>query len=544
MKLNRCISYIAVFVGWSAVALAGAAEKVDFSRDVLPILSTNCFRCHGQDETARQAELRLDVRDSAVAKRDELPAIAPGQPDRSTLVARIASNDPDIRMPPPKAGTKLSAPQIETLRKWIAEGAVYSEHWAFVPPVRPPEPQIENVAWVQSPIDRFVLAQLEQQHLKPAEKASREVLIRRATLDLTGLPPTPQELDEFLNDHSPQAFERLIDRLLDSPHYGERWGRHWLDVARYADSGGFETDIFNGHAWRFRDYVIRVFNADKPFDRFIREQVAGDELYPDDAEARLATSFFTIGPVLQESGMVPGKLEYDQMTDAADTTGSAFLGLTMGCARCHDHKYDPISQREYYGLQAIFADSDQFDVKPDGTVLRGRVAIKNTLAEFEIEQLKEHARQETDPAKRAELTRKVGDYYLAKSGGGSGKRAHGTQKGGDSQLQAAVQKYRDAVEKHAGDDNDVSDAVIAERQKELDDLLADVGQKALSAQPRGSTIGQEYRDLKTEDEQRGFLVELGRKAVNDEKPAAKLAVQVPQTKPAESGAPSAPLDRA
>ena len=225
----------------------------------------------------------------------------------------------------------------------------------------------------------------------------------------------------------------MINRLLDSLQYGERWGRHWLDVARYADSGGFETDIFNGHAY-FRDYVIRSFNADKPFDRFVREQVAGDELYPDDADARLATSFFTIGPVLQESGMVPGKLEYDQMTDAADTTGSAFLGLTIGCARCHDHKYDPISQREYYGLQALFADSDQFDLKPDGTVLRGRVAIKNTLAEFEIEQLKEHARQEKDPATRNELVRKVGDYYLAKAGDGNSKRTRGSQKGDSPEL--------------------------------------------------------------------------------------------------------------
>ena len=210
--------------------------------------------------------------------------------------------------------------------------------------------------------------------------------------------------------------------------------------ARYADSGGFETDIFNGHAWRFRDYVIRSFNADKPFDRFIREQVAGDELYPDDADARLATSFFTIGPVLQESGMVPGKLEYDQLTDAADTTGSAFLGLTMGCARCHDHKYDPISQREYYGLQAIFADSDQYDEKPDGTVLRGRVAIKNTLAEFEIEQLKDHARHETDPAKRDELVRKSATIISPKPAVAAASGCAVSQKPGSPELQACAAK--------------------------------------------------------------------------------------------------------
>jgi Protein of unknown function (DUF1553)/Protein of unknown function (DUF1549)/Planctomycete cytochrome C len=536
VKLARCAPLFAVLIVCCSIASARSAEKVDFSRDVLPILSTNCFRCHGQDEKARQAELRLDERDSAIAKRDDLPAITPGNADRSALIARITSNDDAVRMPPPKAAGKLSAEQIDVLRRWIDQGAVYSEHWAFVPPERPPLPNLENAAWAKSPVDRFVLAKIEQQHLQPAGPASREVLIRRATLDLTGLPPAPEEVANFLDDKSPEAFAHLVDRLLASPHYGERWGRHWLDVARYADSGGFETDIFNGHAWRFRDYVIRSFNADKPFDRFIREQVAGDELYPDDVDARLATSFFTIGPVLQESGMVPGKLEYDQLTDAADTTGSAFLGLTMGCARCHDHKYDPISQREYYGLQAIFADSDQYDEKSDGTVLRGRVAIKNTLTEFEIEQLKDHARHETDPAKRDELVRKVGDYYLAKAGGGGGKKMRGSQKTGSSELQASLQKYRDAVEKHTADDNDVADAVVAERQKEFDDLLVEIGQRVLDGEQRSSTIRQSYRALTEETEQRNFLLALGRKKTIDE-PAAQARVA-----PGATGSASVPPD--
>ena len=273
-------------------------------------------------------------------------------------------------------------------------------------------PETDREGWHDSPVDRFVLARLQQENIDPAPPASRETLIRRATLDLTGLPPTPQEVADYVADESPDAFTNLVDRLLASPHYGERYGRHWLDVARYADSGGFETDIFFGHAWRYRDYVIRAFNADKPFDRFIKEQIAGDELYPDDAEARVATGLYTIGPVLQEAAMVKGQLSYDLLTDAVDTTGSAFLGLTVGCARCHDHKYDPIKQRDYYGLQAIFAASDEFDFDESGKQLRGNVALRKTLAEFKMEQLRTRARDTVDQAKREDYVRQVGDYYI------------------------------------------------------------------------------------------------------------------------------------
>jgi mono/diheme cytochrome c family protein len=222
VRLRRviiCSSLIATFQ-LAAGTHTSAADKVDFNREILPILSTTCFRCHGPDQNTRKAELRLDDRENAVGKKK---AIAPGKPDESDLIARITSEDDDERMPPPKAGPKLSADQIATLRKWIEQGAGYAEHWAFIPPERPTVPAVQNQAWTQSPIDRFVLAQQEQQKLKPAERASREVLIRRATLDLIGLPPTPQEIDEFVNDKSPDAFEKLVDRLLASPHYGERW---------------------------------------------------------------------------------------------------------------------------------------------------------------------------------------------------------------------------------------------------------------------------------------------------------------------------------
>lgn len=400
-----------LFSALVTVAPGQAAEAVDYSRDVLPILSANCFPCHGRDASTREARLRLDLRENATAERHGLIPITPSHPDASEVIARITSKDEDERMPPADKGRALYPTEIETIREWIRQGAKYSEHWAFLPVTRPVPPSISS----NSPIDAFVQARLKKEKLSPAARASPETLIRRATLDLTGLPPTPAEIETFAaaSIRDPRsAIRDLIDRLLASPHYGERWGRHWLDVARYADSGGFETDIFFGHAWRYRDYVIRSFNADKPFDRFIKEQIAGDELFPGDAEARLGTGLFTTGPVLQEAGMVTGKLEYDQNTDFVDTTGAAFLGMTFACARCHDHKYDPVSQQEYFGLQAIFAASDQFDFAADGSKIRDRAALKNTQKEFEAEQARTRAIRETNPTRRAELLRKTGDAFI------------------------------------------------------------------------------------------------------------------------------------
>jgi hypothetical protein len=230
--------------------------------------------------------------------------------------------------------------------------------WAFEP-VKKVEPPPDPTGWSANPIDRFVLAKLRGRGLRPAGPADKRTLIRRATFDLTGLPPTPEEIDALLADDSPGAYAKLIDRLLASPHYGERWGRHWLDVARYADTGGFEADHLYPNAWKYRDYVIRSLNADKPFDRFVREQLAGDELWPDDPDAVAATGFYCVGPALAESAMVSGQLEYEWLTDAADTTGAAFLGITFGCARCHDHKYDPLTQEDYFAVQAAFAATDR-----------------------------------------------------------------------------------------------------------------------------------------------------------------------------------------
>jgi mono/diheme cytochrome c family protein len=529
-----------------SVVSASAAERVDFNRDILPILSANCFECHGPDASHRKADLRLDVRESALAKRESSAAIVPGQPQQSDLVRRINTDDPEDRMPPPKKASKLAPHQIQALRDWIEQGAEYAEHWAFVPPKRSTPPQVQDAVWPQTPIDQFVLERLEQAKLRPADKASRETLIRRTSLDLIGLPPTPEEIAAFLADHSPKAYERLVDRLLQSPQYGERWGRRWLDVARYADSGGFETDIFFGHAWRYRDYVIRSFNADKPFNQFIKEQIAGDELYPGNKEALIATGLYTTGPVLQEAGMVPGKLEYDQLTDAADTTGSAFLGLTVGCARCHDHKYDPFSQRDYYSLQALFAASDQFDFDQNGTNLRGRAALKNTQAEFEIEQAKDRARREKNPSVRTDHLRKLGDLAIAKDKPLSQRV---TQSKRFLAIRSAEQRYRRAVEtgridpiepvrdvpnEKKTDDNDADDnaatdanqalpalsteTAVARPATTLEDLIFDIGKRAFDLETGNNSTKRAYRALKTEEEKRQFLIDYGRKNLDLPKP--------------------------
>lgn len=393
------------------LASRGSADDVDFNQDVLPILAKNCFQCHGPDDEQRKAGLRLDSQEGALQPNKGSAVVIPYAAKQSTLIARVITEDLDELMPPPDAGTRLSRHQVDILRRWIDAGASYDEHWSLVPVKRPPIPQPADAAWGSNPIDHFVLARMETEGLLPATKADRLTLLRRVHLDVIGLPPAPIEVERFLADDSAGAYQRLVDRLLSSPQFGERWARHWLDVARYADSGGFETDIFFGHAWRYRDYVIRAFNSDKPYRQFVREQIAGDELYPDEPEALVATGLYTVGPVLQEAGMVAGKLEYDQLTDAVDTTGAAFLGLTIGCARCHDHKYDPISQRNYFGLQAVFAASDQFDVSHDGNRSAGRAALNKTLAEFRVEQLKQRARTERDPEQRRQLLRDIGKFY-------------------------------------------------------------------------------------------------------------------------------------
>jgi hypothetical protein len=340
-----------------------SATELFFETRIRPVLESTCFRCHGGEKV--RGGLRVDSREALLKGGNTAPALMPGQPEQSLLIQAIRHKHDDIHMPP---GRPLAAPIVADFALWIKNGAAWSpngappfrmkRHWAIEP--------IQSIAvpssasgWSANIVDRFVEAKLRERGLEPAAAADRRTLIRRVTFDLVGLPPTPREVDAFMKDRTPDAFARVVDRLLASPHYGERWGRHWLDVVRFADTGGFEADHLYPNAWRYRDYVIRAFNSDMPFDRFVQEQTAGDELWPEDAERNVATGLYAVGPALGDSAMVSNQLEYEWLTDAADTTGAAFLGLTLGCARCHDHKFDPISQHEYFALQAIFAASDR-----------------------------------------------------------------------------------------------------------------------------------------------------------------------------------------
>lgn len=333
---------------------ASSAEvKVDYNRDVRPILSENCFACHGFDEASREAELRLDVSDSAVADRGGHAAIVAGDSAASEAWRRITSDDESEVMPPVDSHRELTAEQKEILRRWIDEGAVYAKHWAFIPPVKHALPDVADQTWVKNEIDRFVLAKLEDEGLQPSGEASRRMVIRRLFLDLTGLPPSVEEVEAFVADERPDAYERLVDQLLASPHFGERMALEWLDAARYADTNGFSIDG-GRHMWLWRDWVINAYNVNMPYDQFLVEQLAGDLLTNRTDAQLVASGFQRNNMVTHEGGTIPEENLTNYNADRVKTLGEAVLGLTLGCAQCHDHKYDPLTQREYYQLFAYF----------------------------------------------------------------------------------------------------------------------------------------------------------------------------------------------
>jgi mono/diheme cytochrome c family protein len=329
---------------------ATAQQRVDFNRDIRPILSENCFTCHGPDDGTRKAKLRFDTKEGAFAKAGVIVA---GNAANSRLIKRIVTTDPDVIMPPPGSGHKLTKAQIDLLTRWVDEGAQWSLHWSFVAPQRPELPKVKNTNWPRNPIDYFVLARLEQEGLKPSPEADKALLLRRVTLDLTGLPPTQKELDEFLADAAPNAYEKAVDRLLASPRYGERMAYRWLDAARYADTHGYQLDSERS-MWRWRDWVIEAFNQNLPFDQFTIQQLAGDLLPNPTLDQRIATAFNRNHRANSEAGIVPAEYYVEYIVDRVDTTSTVFMGLTTGCARCHSHKYDPISHKEYYQLFAYF----------------------------------------------------------------------------------------------------------------------------------------------------------------------------------------------
>jgi mono/diheme cytochrome c family protein len=344
-----------------------SAAKVDFNRDIRPIFSKACYNCHGPDAAHRKAGLRLDERDAA-SKELETGAkgIVPGKPDESEVYLRITSTDAAERMPPKGSGPELSAAQIETIARWIEQGAPYAGHWSFAKPARPPLPVLQNKAWPRNAIDVFILAKQESANLHPAPEADRYALVRRLSLDLRGLPPTPAEVQSFVNDQSADAYEKVVDAFLSDLAYGERWARMWLDLARYADSKGLGSDPLRT-IWRYRDWVIDAFNRNLTFDRFTMEQLAGDLLPGATLESRIATAFHRNTMTNTEGGTDDEEFRVAAVKDRVDTTMQVWMGLTLGCSKCHDHKFDPLSQAEYYRFFAIFnqtADNDQPDESP------------------------------------------------------------------------------------------------------------------------------------------------------------------------------------
>jgi hypothetical protein len=357
------------------------AQAADFNRDIRPILASNCLKCHGIDESARKSKLRLDLRTTALAPaKSGKPAIVPTKPTESELVRRVTSSDPDEVMPPSATHVTLTDIQKSLLKEWVTQGAPYDAHWAFTAPRQLEPPAVKQSDWPVNPIDRFTLAKIEAAGLKPSPEADRYTLIRRLYLDLIGLPPTPKEADEFAKNILPNAYESLVNQLLADPRYGERWARRWLDLARYADTNGFEKDRPRT-IWPYRDWVINAFNSDMPFDRFTVEQIAGDMLPNSTPSQKIATGFHRNTMLNEEGGVDPLEYRFYSSIDRINTTGTAWLGLTVGCAQCHTHKYDPITQTEYYRLLSFLNNADEPRLEiPDAGIDSSRRDTQSKIA--------------------------------------------------------------------------------------------------------------------------------------------------------------------
>jgi hypothetical protein len=360
---------------WASSALA--EQAISYDRQIRPILSDKCFACHGPDASSRKAELRLDI------ATDGQTALVPGKPEESELIRRITTADPDDRMPPPEADEALTPEEVALVTGWIAQGAKRTAHWAFQTPVRPGLPAVSRADWVRNPIDAFVLARLDAEGLTPSPEADRLTLLRRLSLDLTGLPPSLEEIERVTHDDSEGWYTALVDRLLASPHYGEHWARHWLDAAQYADSDGFEKDA-RRQVWAWRDWVIRAFNGDKPYDAFVVEQIAGDRLPEASLDQRVATGFLRNSMINEEGGIDPEQFRMEALFNRMDLVGRGVLGLTVACAQCHSHKFDPLTHAEYYGMLAFLNDADEANIAVyTETEETQRAALRSLIAEIE-----------------------------------------------------------------------------------------------------------------------------------------------------------------
>ncbi|MFO0910754.1 MAG: PSD1 and planctomycete cytochrome C domain-containing protein [Isosphaeraceae bacterium] len=403
----------------TATGAARGAEppvpSVRFNRDIRPILSRHCYACHGPDARQRKADLRLDTKAGAFAEHEGVAPFVAGKPDESEALERIVSPDKSLRMPPGGDDKRLLPEQIALLKRWVEQGAEWETHWSFEPPTRPTLPKVKNAGWPRNPIDHFVLARLEAEGLAPSPEADRPTLLRRVFLDLTGLPPEPADVERFLNDSAPDAYERLVDRLLQSPAYGERWARVWLDLARYADTKGYEKDLRRS-IWRYRDWVVDALNADLPYDQFTTQQLAGD-LLPNPSPAQLlATAFHRNTLCNDEGGTDDEEFRIAAVKDRVDTTVQVWMGLTMGCAKCHSHKYDPISNREYYQFYAFFnqtADADRYDDSPREPFPDRRQQARLDQIEAEV-RTREAALVEPTAARLAAVARWEQEYRASK----------------------------------------------------------------------------------------------------------------------------------
>ena len=394
MWIDRLAPLLLVVVfGLCGRSMAAVQGKVDFNRDIRPLLADHCYQCHGPDQAKRKAGLRLDQSEGARARLESgHHAIVPGQPADSRLLAVVASEDSDERMPPARTGKRLSAAQVEILTRWIREGAEWKPHWAYITPENPEVPSVRDAGWARNPIDSFVLARLEREGLQPSPEADRRTLARRVTLDLTGLPPTVEEVDAFLADTRGDAYEKLVDRLLATEAYGERMAVPWLDLARFADSDGYHADAPRS-MWQYRDWVIRAFVRNQPFDQFITDQLAGDLLPGATLDQRIATAFNRNGMSSTEGGADPDEYLNKYVTDRVNTFGTVFLGSSIQCAECHNHKYDPFTQREYYQLYDFFNRIDEkgLDSDPAPPFVKVPTEVQARELESAVAQAKELA---------------------------------------------------------------------------------------------------------------------------------------------------------
>lgn len=381
--LHLWIGFLALQPAMLLRALAG--ESVDFNRDVQPIFATHCLECHGPDSAGRKGGLRLDRREGLADDRGGYRILVPGKPESSELIARITHADPKERMPPAESARKqpLTSHEVEILRRWILEGGEFAEHWAFLPPKRPRLPNVSDEAWPRNEIDRFVLSRLDEAGLRPSPEADKATLIRRAALALTGLPPTIDEVDAFVADTSSDAFEKVVDRLLASPRYGIHMAQAWLDAARYSDSSGYQAD-WERYQWPWRDWVVDAYNANMPFDQFTIEQLAGDMLPEATVAQKIATGFNRNHRINDEGGSLDAEFEVEYVVDRVDTTATVWLGLSAGCARCHDHKYDPVSQKEFYGLYAYFNNVPEKGIDGRKGAAKPFIEIPNERAVVEL----------------------------------------------------------------------------------------------------------------------------------------------------------------